>query len=47
MPKHPEQPILLDTNAASTYNPYNYPESEFGDPSLVIDGETGTAWTAR
>jgi hypothetical protein len=42
-----QQAILLDTNAASTYNPYDYPESEFGDPSLAIDGETGTAWTAR
>ena len=34
------QPILLDTNAASTYNPYAYPASNFGDPSLAIDGET-------
>ena len=40
-------PILLDTNAASTYNPYGYPTSWFGDPSLAIDGETGTAWTAQ
>jgi hypothetical protein len=39
-------PILLDTNAASTYNPYGYPTSWFGDPSLAIDGETSTAWTA-
>ena len=39
-------PILLDTNAASTYNPYGYPASDFGDPSLAIDGETGTGWTA-
>jgi len=39
-------PLLLDTNAASTYNPYGYPASEFGDPSLAIDGETATAWTA-
>ena len=38
--------ILLDTNAASTYNPYNYPASDFGDPSLAIDGSTATAWTA-
>ncbi len=38
--------ILLDTNAASTYNPYNYPESDFGDPSLTIDGDTTTGWTA-
>lgn len=40
-------PILLDTNAASTYNPYNYPASLFGDPSLAIDGEEKTAWTAQ
>jgi hypothetical protein len=40
-------PILLDTNAASTYNPYGYPASNFGDPSLAIDGETSTAWTAQ
>ncbi len=40
-------PILLDTNAASTYNPYGYPASEFGDPSLTIDGETSTGWTAQ
>jgi hypothetical protein len=40
-------PILLDTNAASTYNPYNYPASLFGDPSLAIDGEVNTGWTAQ
>jgi hypothetical protein len=40
-------PILLDTNAASTYNPYGYPASSFGDPSLAIDGETSTGWTAQ
>jgi len=39
--------ILLDTNAATTYNPYNYPASWFGDPSLAIDGDTSTAWTAQ
>ncbi len=38
--------LLLDTNAASTYNPNNYPATDFGDPSLAIDGETSTAWTA-
>jgi len=43
----PPPPILLDTNAASTYNPYGYPTSWFGDPSLAIDGETSTAWTAQ
>jgi hypothetical protein len=40
-------PLLLDTNAASTYNPYKYPETIFGDPSLAIDGDTTTAWTAQ
>jgi hypothetical protein len=40
-------PITLDTNAASTYNPYGYPASSFGDPSLAIDGEASTAWTAQ
>ncbi len=39
-------PLLLDTNAASTYNPYNYPATDFGDPSLTIDGDTATGWTA-
>ncbi len=38
--------ITLDTNAASTYNPYNYTATNFGDPSLTIDGATSTAWTA-
>jgi hypothetical protein len=40
-------PILLDTNAATTYNPYNYPQAGFGDPALAIDGEPSTAWTAQ
>ena len=39
--------ILLDTNAASTYNPYGYPAAGFGDPSLTIDGDATTAWTAQ
>jgi hypothetical protein len=39
--------ILLDTNAAATYNPYNYPTGDFGDPSLAIDGDTSTGWTAQ
>jgi hypothetical protein len=39
--------ILLDTDAASTYNPYEYPASFFGDPSLAIDDDTSTAWTAE
>jgi hypothetical protein len=42
---HPEA-LLLDTNAAATYNPYNYAASNFGDPSLAIDGDATTAWTA-
>lgn len=46
-PAEPPSPILLDTNAASTYNPYGYPTAWFGDPSLAIDGETSTAWTAQ
>jgi hypothetical protein len=37
--------ILLDPNAASTYNPYNLPDASFGDPSLAIDGDPTTAWT--
>jgi hypothetical protein len=43
----PPSPILLDTNAASVYNPYSYPASLFSDPSLTIDGEAKTAWTAQ
>ena len=42
---HPEA-LLLDTNAASTYNPYNYNGANFGDPSLAIDGDAATGWTA-
>ncbi len=38
--------LLLDTNAAATYNPYNYAAANFGDPSLAIDGDTSTGWTA-
>lgn len=45
-PEGPE-PILLDTNAASTYNPNAYPSSLFGDPSLTIDGDASTAWTTE
>lgn len=44
--KESPTPILLDTNAASTYNPNAYPTSSFGDPSLAIDGEPSTGWTA-
>ncbi|HLH13448.1 MAG TPA: discoidin domain-containing protein [Solirubrobacteraceae bacterium] len=39
--------ILLDTDAAETYDPYAYPAAWFGDPSLAIDGDTATAWTAQ
>jgi len=39
--------IVLDPAAATTYNPYGYPASEFGDPSLAIDGDTSTEWTAQ
>jgi len=39
-------PILLDTNAVTTYNPNNYPPESFGDPSLTIDGDSATAWSA-
>jgi hypothetical protein len=45
--KEAPSPILLDTDAASTYNPYAYPAALFGDPSLAIDGEAKTAWTAQ
>ena len=40
-------PILLDTDAASTYNPSGYSASYFGEPGLAIDGEPGTSWTAQ
>ncbi len=39
--------LLLDTNAASTYNPYDYPAGGFGDAALAIDGEPTTAWTGQ
>jgi len=39
--------LELDTNAAATYDPYSYPTSNFGDPSLAIDGDTTTGWTAQ
>jgi hypothetical protein len=42
----PREAILLDTDAASTYDPYAYPAAWFGDPSLAIDGDTTTGWTA-
>jgi hypothetical protein len=42
---HP-QALMLDTNAAQTYNPYSYPAGNFGDPSLAIDADNTTGWTA-
>jgi hypothetical protein len=39
--------ILLDPDAASTYNPYELPAGSFGDPSLAIDDDPSTAWTAE
>jgi hypothetical protein len=46
-PQQTPNPILLDTDAASVYNPSGYPTSYFGDPALAIDGETSTAWTVQ
>jgi hypothetical protein len=40
------QPILLDTDAASIYDPANHPQGTFGDPSNAIDQDPATAWTA-
>jgi hypothetical protein len=37
--------ILLDTDAASTYNPYNLTASSFTDPANAIDGAPDTAWS--
>ncbi|MGI8803811.1 MAG: hypothetical protein ACR2KV_16870 [Solirubrobacteraceae bacterium] len=37
--------ILLDTDAATTYNPYSLAASNFGDPAKAIDGDPTTAWT--
>lgn len=39
--------ILLDTNAVTNYNPENYPAGTFGDPTLAIDGDSSTAWSAQ
>lgn len=44
--KEGPSPILLDTNAASTYNPKALPSNLFGDPTLAIDGEESTYWSA-
>jgi hypothetical protein len=43
----PGTAITLDTNAVTTYNPDGYPVGDFGDPSLAIDGDTSTGWTAQ
>jgi hypothetical protein len=37
--------ILLDTDAATTYNPYSLSASSFTDPAKAIDGDPDTAWT--
>jgi hypothetical protein len=37
--------ILLDTDAASTYNPYSLAPTGFGSPARAIDGDPTTAWT--
>lgn len=37
--------LLLDTDAASVYNPYALPTTSFGDPAKAIDGDPKTAWT--
>jgi hypothetical protein len=39
--------ILLDPDAATTYDPYEYPASEFSGPNLAIDDDPSTAWTAE
>jgi hypothetical protein len=41
----PGQKILLDPDAASSYNPYGV-NVTFGDPASAIDGDQTTAWTA-
>jgi len=41
------QSIVLDTDAATTYNPYSLPTSSFTDPAKAIDGAPDTAWTYR
>jgi hypothetical protein len=46
-PVIPRHLIVLDTDAASTYNPGGLPDSSFGDPSATIDGDSSTSWTAK
>jgi hypothetical protein len=40
-------PITVDTNAVTTYNPDGSPPGMFGDPSLAVDGDVSTGWTAQ
>ncbi len=37
--------ILLDTDAATAYNPYSLAPGGFGDPAKAIDGDGQTSWT--
>jgi hypothetical protein len=46
-PVIPRHLIVLDTDAASTYNPAALPDASFGDPSATIDGDSTTAWTVK
>ena len=41
------QPLLLDPTATSDYNPNGFPPSNFGDPTLAIDGDPTTSWSAQ
>lgn len=43
----PGSKVVLDADAAATYNPYGYPDSSFTDPSLAIDQDPTTSWTAQ
>ena len=40
-------PNIVYALSSSPHNPYGYPASGFGDPSLAIDGDTSTEWTAQ
>lgn len=46
-PATPANEIMLDTNAASTYNPSGLSADQFGDPGAAIDSDPATAWTAQ
>jgi hypothetical protein len=41
------QTIVLDTDAATTYNPYSLPATSFTDPAKAIDGAPDTGWAYR